>query len=188
MTILKDFIFECRNDTGPFDRSDCSTRLWLTTPHLFCFHTQTAIHHGEQVWDQCRIELPSIVLTNDGDTNEFWEFLASRCKQKTLKCHCVWLAVAAQPEEVISSHVTLNTFIEPVNCSKHWKQRMGFISQVLNLFTGESWMFCVCLLWVVLCTRRDCALWRGVISAVGVRSSIPLIPPSQTRFFLQPVN
>lgn len=116
------------------------------------------------------------------------EFLASRWEQKTLKCHCVRLVVAAQPEEVISSHVILNTFIEPVNCSKHWKQRMGFICQVLNLFTGESGMLCVCLLWVVLCTRRDCALWRGFISAVGVRSSIPLIPPSQMRFFIQPIN
>lgn len=161
MTILKDFTFECRNDTGPYDQSDCSTRLWLTTPHLFCFHTQTAIHHREQVWDQCRIELSSIVLTNDGNTNEFWEFLASRWKQKTLKCHCVLLAVAAQPEEVISSHVNLNTFIEPVNCSKHWKQRMGFISQVLNLFTGESWMFCVCCEWCY--AQGVTVLSRGVL-------------------------
>lgn len=128
------------------------------TPSCFCFHTQTAIHHMEQAWDQCGIELPSIVLTNDGDTNEYSEFLTSWWRQKTLKCLCVWLAVAAQPEEVISSHVTLNTFIEPGNCSKHWEQRMGCISQVLNLFSGKSRMLCVCSLWVVLCTRRDCAL------------------------------
>lgn len=150
MAISQDVIFESRNDAGPFEKlqtqSDCNTGLLLTTPCLFCFHTQTAIHHREQGQDQCRIEFLSTVLMNDGDTNEYREFLASRWKQKTLKCHCVWLAAAAKLEQVISSHVTLNTFIEAVNCGKHWEQRMGFISRVLNLLTGKSRMLCVCSL------------------------------------------